>query len=256
MTGRTIRTPGEPGTKKTDPKIIGTEAVMRVTRPFIVSVLAAGAFGAVTESGATPASLTPGNSVSPIPLYTGTGTPTVDVLHDTGLQTAMANGMTVQFEEWAVSTNLNPGGGVVFAFAIAASNNPTSLGATLPGYSGVMTAVESCDPFSAAATCATTGTGTAARSGGAGDTLSFSALGTTGVSPPGGSTTYLSNLYGVFTNASGWIDPHVTVMDDGSSFVFDGIAPKTTSSVPEPATFGLLALGLLGTGLARRGRRH
>jgi hypothetical protein len=45
-------------------------------------------------------------------------------------------------------------------------------------------------------------------------------------------------------------------MDDGQSFTFDGIASKTTPSVPEPATLGLLALGLLGTGLARRGRKH
>jgi hypothetical protein len=41
-------------------------------------------------------------------------------------------------------------------------------------------------------------------------------------------------------------------MDDGTSFTFDGIAPKSSSSVPEPATLGLLALGLLGTALARR----
>ena len=227
---------------------------MRVTKPLVFTLLAAGALGAVSESGATPAPLTPGNSVTPIPTYSGTA-PTFNILADTGLQTEMANGMTVHFEQWAVSTSLNPSG-IVFAFAITTSNNPTSLGATLPGYANFMTSVEACVPFSTAGTCAGTATGTAARSSGTGDTLTFSSLGTTPLAPPGGSTMYFSNLNGIFTNASGFVDPQVTVMDNGTSFTFDGIAPKTTSSAPEPATFGLLALGLLGTGLARRGRRH
>ena len=228
---------------------------MRVTKPVVLAILAAGAVGAVTQSAATPAPLTPGDSVNPIPTYSGP-TPTFNVLHDTGLQTMMGNGMTVQFEEWAVNTSLNPGG-VVFAFAIDTSSNPSSLGATLPGYANFMTSVEACAPFSTVSPCAgAAATGMAARSTGTGDTLTFSALGTTGVSPPVGSPSFVSNLNAVFTNASGWTDPSVTVLVDGSSFTFEGIAPKTSSSVPEPATLGLLALGLLATGLARRSRKH
>jgi PEP-CTERM motif-containing protein len=227
---------------------------MSVSKPVILTVLAACALGALNGSQAAPAALPPGGTVNPIPVYDGTGTPTHDILADTGLQSATSNGMTVQFEEWAVSTNLNPGG-VVFAFAITTSNNPTSLGATLPGYSGFMTSVESCDPFSSLTSCGTA-TGMTTRSSGTGDTLSFGSLGTTAVTPPIGSPVWASNLYGVFTNASGWVDPQVTVIDDGSSFMFDGIAPKSTASAPEPATLGLLALGLLGTSLARRKRRR
>jgi len=223
---------------------------MSISKPVVLTVLAASALLAVTAAEASPAPLAPGGSVDPVPTYTSTGTPTVDVLFQTPEQSVTQDGKTVGFQEFALATSLNPGG-VVFAFAITTSNNPTSLSAALAGYAGFTTSVESCDPFTAVTLCGT-GTGIAARSSGTGDMLTFSSLGTTVLSGP--VTVYASNAYGIFTNAPHFTDPGVTVNDDGTSFAFRGVGPSATSTVPEPGTVALLGLGLLGTYLTRRRR--
>jgi hypothetical protein len=227
---------------------------MNVSKVGVFTVAAAGVLGVSPGAWSAPVDVPPGATDLSVPTFTGGGTPpTVDVLADTGQQTMMMNGMTVTFEEVAVHTSLNPAG-VSFGFDITTSNVPNSLSASLAGYTNFMTQVESCAPFSMTTVCGTE-TAKVSRSATPGDVLSFSSIGTTAIGT-GPVMVNASNLYGILTNAPGFTDPSVTVSDNGTTFTFRGIGPKATSGVPEPATLGLLGLGLLGSALAERRRKR
>jgi hypothetical protein len=231
----------------------------------ILTAVAAGLAAVTISAGAwsQPAPVTPGANNVTIPTFSGP-VPTFKVLGSTGeqMETIMVGGspVAVTFDEFALTTSLNPAG-VTFAFAISTSNNPTSLGASLTGFSlptsfgALTTSVQGCNPFIASATVCGMATGLASRSSGLGDTLTFSSLGTTAVTI-GPITTNLTNPVAIFTNAPSFTDPSVNVTDDGATAVFTGLGPAGGStSVPEPTTLALMGLGLLGTALVQRRRR-
>jgi hypothetical protein len=214
----------------------------------IATFLAGAAVSCAAWAALPGAPVAPGASNIAIPTFTGT-TPTVSLLFDTGDQSDTVNGITVNFEEFAVHSSQNPGD-VSLGFAILTTNVPTSLNATLGGFSSFMTSVQTCVPFTSetAQVCGSQ-TGTASRSSGMGEMLTFSSMGTTAVM---GVNT--SNVYGIFSNAPGFTkNGTVTLTDDGTTFSFKGIGLSSSPiGAPEPATLGLLGLGLLGTLLTRR----